>query len=377
MTDELTKRVQELAFSDDADGIYQLLLSWEPRNTDWAFLVRSKISAPSTTQHQKTFLERLLNVWQSDSGIDAQQLDQYFEEKIAGHLKETDTKPSLFSLDQHYEGFDEIIKSIRTESRTPDAGQSSEWIEILRRLKQEDLLKEKLQREHHQYLLQNDPENTDAGFETYIQEIKFIFSQVGDSASTDQVDQLSSIASATLPSDLISFYSSIGGIHGDLFNGYLNLKLFSANALITALQSDERPDKLQGLNLYDMIQLSWSNHRPELKKENGFSESTIDELKQPLCIGWFSDGYMESHAYIISAIENQFGLFYWHQDDDLGAQALQSMNHYSLSGLITKIIGDLDKTIGKNIYDLSSEELDDLFDEIEIDCYLLNSMLNA
>ena len=377
MTDELTKKIQTLALNDDAEGIYHLLMSWELRNPDWALMVRSKISAPSTTPQQKASLKSLLELWQSDSGMSEQQLDQHFEEKINKLVERDNEKKAVFSLKAHYENYTRTLNRIQSTSTSLEQNQKQQWIEIVRRLRLEDEFKEKLQRDHHQYLLSHDPEGTDPDFDLYIQDIKFLFSKLDEVATNTQIDTLTEIVGMPLPDDLVNFYLNMGGLHGDLFNGYLNLKLFAPSTLIESRNSEHPRNKLHGINLYDMIQYSWSNDRPELLVENGFPRSIVEALKKPLCIGWFTDGYLESHAYIINTSENQFGIFYWHQDDTLESDSLASVNSYSLSDLFTKVISELDKTIGKSLHDLSVDELDDVFEDVDIDCYLLDSLLNS
>ena len=375
--DELTEKIQRLALDDDATGIFQLLISWERRDPDWALMVRSKLSAPSTTPKQKQTLKDLLTLWHTESGMDNTQLDQYFQEKLdalgAAQKKDMDT----FSLTQHYERYTEIRRGMTDEPSDMESIHQSQWLTLLNRLEQEDQLKERLQRDHHQYLLSTDPENTEESFDRYIQDIKHIFSKTGELATINEINQLSEIANVSISSNLTDFYKQIGGLHGDLFNGYLKIQLFSVNALTAALETNQGRNRLNGLNLYDMIQYSWSNNRSELKIENGFPKAAVDKLKMPLCIGWISDGYLESHAYIVETANNRFGVFYWHQDDALQASALDTIKSYHLSELFIVLIQKLDNMIGQNLSDLNIEELDELFDNIDIDCHLVNELLNA
>lgn len=338
---ELQKLIEQLALADKATEINQLLLSWPEKDQQWAEYVESRIYAPSTTPDYKKDLKEALAQWElthpqrtasSPSNL------QPAQQKVKTNL--------LQNLELMADSAAEKINALNIEH-------AAAAHQLIHAVREENLRLEQFQRDHHEYLLSNDPDNTDVQFDDYIAELSFIFGRIEPPAQQHEIEAFEQRCGRPLPASLREFYLCLGGINVSFAHETLSLNIASPAQRLseaTALQP--------GMGLYQQINNAWGGVREDLSIEQGFDSNLIEQLNQILCVGWFTDGYCEAHAYIIETSPEQYGLFHWHQDYGLSLPEVRAINGRPLFKLLSAAVDVYQHELQAVGYDYDELELD-------------------
>lgn len=168
--------------------------------------------------------------------------------------------------------------------------------------------------DYYQYLMET--KRTDGStLEEHLRDFGTAFSSP-NRVSNKELAELESAFKIKLPQDLVQFYRTIGEYNGADSTQSLVCHLHSCRDLLKYSRTKRPYERLSSLGIPHGIRHSWGNSRPELTRGDGISEEQCDRLSDAYTwFGYISDGSGEAGLHFSFNAQQQYCLFYWHQDE--------------------------------------------------------------
>lgn len=342
----LLEQLQPFLAREDVEGLTQLLEAWTPRDDVWLECVEGRLYAPSSTDEQRQRLRAVRATHRAHGATGpAPAVEPSPSPASARPAERVVGPPAPPALE---------AALVEAEARVGDlAGRSaataSALLAIVRREQQHE---HALRRAQYDEALAARRLPAGTSFEAFLASLTRRSVRVGPAAGPSDLAAVQALAPVPLDASLLDFYSTLGGLVGELGAAGLALHVPAPRAILASHGHPQRAQRLAGLSLHDFARWCWGSDRPEL--EPGALPAEVERLARATpCIGWISDGFSEAHGYLVQRADGLFQVHLWHQDDAFSAPESSSASAGELWTLLVEMMTRLEHAAPLEVESLS------------------------